>query len=264
VLLGHGTKDPEGVAEFLGYLEGVRQRTEVIVHAGALEYPGPELPDIQTAFDRAVADGATEVIGLPVLLFFAGHSREDMPEQVAHARLRHPGVLFSLAGPIGIDERVFSALEDRLQPFGQDERTAVLLVGRGALNSEANADLHKAARMLWDRNRYGWVEASFVSVAPVSVRQGIDRCARLGAERVVVIPYFLNTGVLVKRIAQQASHSQVKVEVAPHLGLHPLVFEILMDRLEKARSGICPCQSVMPCRISEYSCPNRMAFAVPA
>ena len=147
---------------------------------------------------------------------------------------------YQLAGPLGSDERLLQALEDRLAPFEPDADTAVLLVGRGSSYSEANADLFKTARMLWDRNRFGWVEAAFVSIAPPGVAEGIERCLRLGAKQVVVAPYFLNTGVLVKRIAQQAQRPMPNVRVADHLGLHPLVVETLLDRVAQARAGVVP------------------------
>jgi len=263
VLMGHGTKDPEGVAEFLGYAEALRARTGEIVSTGVLEFPSDDAPGIQAAFDLAVDSGLDEVTALPALLFFAGHTQEDMPAEVARAQARHPELRISFAGPLGTDERLPRALEDRLAPFEPGADTAVLLVGRGSLFSEANADLFKTARMLWDRNHFGWAEAAFVSIAPPSVPEGIERCLRLGAKRVVVAPYFLNTGVLVKRIAQQARASLPGVSVAGHLGLHPLVIETLLDRLAQARAGVCPCQAAAGCRIPSMSC-SRVECLLPA
>lgn len=254
VLMGHGTKDPEGVAEFLGFARALRERTGEMVATGVLEFPSPEAPDIQTAFDLAADAGLDEVTALPALLFFAGHSQEDMPAEVVRARSRHPELTIPFAGPLGSDERLLAAVEHRLALVEPNEDTAVLLVGRGSLFSEANADLFKAARMLWDRNSFGWVEAAFVSIAPPSVPEAIERCLRLGAKRVVVAPYFLNTGVLVKRIAQQALATLPSAQMVDHLGLQPPVVDMLIDRLAQARAGVCPCQAAMGCRIPGMSC----------
>jgi sirohydrochlorin cobaltochelatase len=251
VLMGHGTRDLEGTAEFLGYADALRARTGEPVIPGVLEFPCPDLPDIQAAFDQAAASGLEEIVALPALLFFAGHTQDDMPGETARAQKRHAGLRIALAGPLGSDERLLSAVEDRLRPFALDEDSAVLLVGRGSLYSDANADLFKTARMLWDRNRYGWVEAAFVSLAPPDVATGVERCRRLGARRVVVIPYFLNTGVLVKRIGRQALAAGA--EVAPHLGGHELVVEVLLDRLGQARAGECPCRAASGCRVPGWS-----------
>ena len=259
VILGHGTKDPDGVAEFLELVQGVRQRSGEFVAAGVLEYPSPRVPSIAQALELAEAEGLDDVVGLPALLHFGGHSREDIPGEIKRAQARHPHLRIALAGPLGYEERLLRTVEERLAPFPQDEDTALLLVGRGSLNSEANADLFKAARLLWDRNRLGWVEAAFVSVSPPGVPEGIERCARLGAKRVIVAPYFLNTGVLVKRIGQQAHHATAEVQMAPHLGLHPLVYDVLLERLRQARAGLCPCQAASGCRIPEWECPRGAA-----
>jgi sirohydrochlorin cobaltochelatase len=256
VLLGHGTKDAEGMAEFLAYARAVGERSGDAVSAGVLEYPSAELPPIQTAFDLSAEAGLDELVVLPALLFFAGHTRDDVPAEVEQAQARHPQLRIAVAGPLGTDERLLAAIEDRVAPFEPDGQTAVLLVGRGSLNSEANADLHKTARMLWDRNGYGWVEAAYVSLVPPDVAAGIERCVRLGAKRVLVMPYFLNTGVLVKRIARQARAWQgpAEVGVAGHLGLHPLIVALLQERLDQARSGVCPCQAAAGCRIPSLRC----------
>jgi sirohydrochlorin cobaltochelatase len=252
--LGHGSQNQEGQVELLALAEGLRRQTAGPVTAGVLEYPAAELPDIQAAFADAAEAGATELVALPALLHFAGHAKEDMPAQVAIARALHPDIHIILAGPLGYDDRLLRVVEERLAPFAAGEDTAVLLVGRGSTDPEANADLFKLARLLWDRNRFGWVEASFVSLAPPGVAAGIERCLKLGAQRVVVMPYFLCTGVLVKRIAEQALQIEGNIEVASHLGVHELVIEVLLDRLGQARAGVCPCLAAAGCRLPNATC----------
>jgi sirohydrochlorin cobaltochelatase len=257
VLLGHGTKDPGGVAEFLELAELLRSRTGEPVFAGVLEYPAPSLGTIADAFSAAVAAGLTEVVALPALLHFAGHTRDDIPAQVGLARSLHPSLDIRLAGPLGYEERMLAALADRVSGLAGGPEAALLVVGRGSFNSEANADLFKGARLMWDRGGFGIVEAAFVSLAPPGVAAGIERCRRLGARQVVVAPYFLNTGVLVKRIGEQARAAGA--EVAPHLGLHPLVLDVLLDRLAQARAGLCPCVAAGGCRLPEAACPHELA-----
>ena len=79
----------------------------------------------------------------------------------------------------------------------------VLLVGRGSTDPDANAEVHKAARLLWEGRGYAGVETAFVSLAAPDVPSGLDRCVKLGARRIVVLPYFLFTGILPDRVRQQ-------------------------------------------------------------
>jgi len=61
----------------------------------------------------------------------------------------------------------------------------------------------------------------------------------LGARRVLVVPYFVNTGVLVRRIRQQVTAARlfypiVDIAVAPHFGPDPRLVAALLDRAQGA------------------------------
>ncbi|NEB81608.1 hypothetical protein G3I40_41320, partial [Streptomyces sp. SID14478] len=92
---------------------------------------------------------------------------------------------------------LLAALERRLDdlsgggartPYDRAEVT-VLLVGDGSADAAVNAELLAAARMLWEGSGYAGVETAFVSGAAPDVPSGLDRCAALGARRVIVLPY---------------------------------------------------------------------------
>jgi sirohydrochlorin ferrochelatase len=79
-----------------------------------------------------------------------------------------------------------------------------------------------------------------VSLTRPTVGEAVDRCVRLGAERIAVVPYFLNTGVLLKRIDDQLAEIQqagmpVPIARGSHLGLHPRLLDLLERR---AREGL--------------------------
>jgi sirohydrochlorin ferrochelatase len=84
------------------------------------------------------------------------------------------------------------------------------------------------------------VETAWVSLTRPSVATAIDRCVRLGATRIALMPYFLNTGVLLKRIDAQlaevmASDPGVPIVRGEHFGLHPRLLDLLERR---ARDGL--------------------------
>src|SRR5207248_8344886 len=136
------------------------------------------------------------------------------------ARTRHPSVEFAYARDLGIHPLVLGVAEDRIRATVGDDsgEWAVVVVSRGSSDPDANADLYKVARLLWDSRGLGMVEPAFVSLAPPSVPDAMDRCLRLGANRIAVVPYFLFAGVLVDRIGTQAeawatAHPDVGVRV---------------------------------------------------
>jgi sirohydrochlorin ferrochelatase len=119
-------------------------------------------------------------------------------------------------------------------------RTALLLIAHGSRQDDANADLHYVVDAMRRRGRYAFVEASFLELAEPGIDAGAARCAALGAERVVLLPYFLSAGVHVchdltaicRRL--RTRYPTVDFRLAEPLGRHPLLLEIVAERARQA------------------------------
>jgi sirohydrochlorin ferrochelatase len=243
LLVGHGSRSPKGVAaywEFAAVLRSLAPHLDV--GCGFIELAEP---DLDTAVVRLVESGASSVVAVPLVLLGAGHLKNDGPAALARGRHQHPNVRFAYARDLGIHPAPLAVAEERIReatagwPTG---RTAVVVVSRGSTDPDANADLYKVARLLWDGRGLGLVEPAFVSLAPPSVPESLDRCRRLGAARVAVVPYFLFTGVLVDRIRSQsatwaADHDDVAVTVGNELGPDPRLAQLVLDRYREALDG---------------------------
>ena len=248
VLLGHGSRDPTGAEEFVTVADAVKAALPALrVEPGVLEFAGPVAPSIAAAFVRCIASGARRVLAVPVLLHFGGHATADMPGQVAAAQARHPAAEIRLAQPLSGHTALLDILDDRCTAtaLGSEPSATVLLVGRGSTSPRANADLCATARLFQERGEYGAVEVCFVSLAPPCVPAGLRRCVTLGARRVIVAPYFVNTGRLVRRIGAQAAaaagfYPHVEVAVAAHLGPDPRLVAALLDRARDAWPDLLP------------------------
>ncbi len=260
VLLGHGSRDRAGAEEFLAVADAVRAaRPGLAVEAGVLEFAGPVAPSIAEAFARAVARGARRILAVPVLLHFGEHGTRDMPAVVAAARARHAPAEIRLAQPLAGHERLLDLVAVRcaevermlggdgpFPPAPLPPATTVLLVGRGSTSARANADLYATARLFQERGDYAAVEVCFVSLAAPCVPAGLRRCALLGGRRVLVIPYFVNTGLLVRRIAWQVDAARlfypgIRVAVGAHFGPDPRLIAALLDRARAAWPELVGC-----------------------
>jgi sirohydrochlorin ferrochelatase len=117
--------------------------------------------------------------------------------------------------------------------------TALLLIAHGSRQEEANADLLFIATELRAR---GWpiVEASFLELAEPGIPAGGTRCVDQGAERVILVPYFLSAGVHVRRDLSEARAKlaerfpSVDFRLAEPLGQHPLLLEVVAERVREA------------------------------
>ena len=62
-------------------------------------------------------------------------------------------------------------------------QTLLMVVGRGTNDPDANSNVSKVARMLWEGMDFGWAEASYSGVTVPLVDAGLSRAARLGFRR---------------------------------------------------------------------------------
>jgi sirohydrochlorin cobaltochelatase len=242
LVVGHGTKDDAGVAQFGELVERVRKDADTDVEGGFLELAPPPIQDAVAAL---VAAGHRTVDVVPLVLVAAGHSKGDIPAALERERLRHPGLVFRYGRPLGPHPLLLADLTDRLEaavarPLWPE--TAVVLVGRGATDPDANSEVAKTARLLLEGRGLGTVETAFVSLAEPSVPQGLERARRLGYQRVVVLPYFLFAGVLPDRIVSQArawagEHPDVEVHTAGLIGPSANLAALVQERWAEIGGG---------------------------
>lgn len=249
-LLGHGSRDPAASAEFAELLALVADRAPGRAGGGYLELAEPH---VDAAIDAMVAEGSTDVVAVPYVLFGAGHLKDDGPAVLDRARRRHPDVRFRLARDLGVHPAVLAVAEarsratlDRLPAAPapatdaagatEDEDVpAVVLVGRGSTDPDACADFVKFARLLGDGRGLGPVEPAFIAMTTPNVEDALERCRRLGHRRVAVVPLFLFTGLLVERIGERvqawaAERPEMTVVVGPHLGADALLADVVVER----------------------------------
>ncbi|GLZ07734.1 cobalamin biosynthesis protein CbiX [Actinomadura sp. NBRC 104412] len=252
LVVGHGTRDAEGVADFGRFLRRLRRRMPVPVAGGFIELSPPPLTE---AVSGLYADGHRRVAAVPLVLVAAGHGKGDIPGAMARELARHPGLSYRYGRPLGPHPTLLALLQERMESVldgtRPDRDTAVLLVGRGSTDPDANAEIHKVARLFWEGRGAGGpeqghglacVEPAFVSLARPSVPEGLERLRRLGARRVVVLPYFLFRGLLPDRVAQQArayaaSHPELDVRCAEVIGDCDGLADVVAERYEEALAG---------------------------
>jgi sirohydrochlorin cobaltochelatase len=249
LIAGHGTRDDAGAEAFRDFVRKLGARhPELPVAGGFIELSPPPLGEAVT---ELVERGVRRFAAVPLMLVSAGHAKGDIPAALAREKERHPGISYTYGRPLGPHPALLNVLERRLDEAlggaagrrpGDRADVTVLLVGRGSTDPDANAEVHKAARLLWEGRGYAGVETAFVSLAAPDVPSGLDRCARLGARRIVVLPYFLFTGILPDRVRLQtegwaAAHPEVEVRSADVIGPEPELLDLVWARYAEAVEG---------------------------
>jgi sirohydrochlorin cobaltochelatase len=275
LIIGHGTRDATGVAQFRQLIRRVRDRSAgwlPAVDGGFIELAAPSVSEV---VPRLAGGWRTELVAVPLVLSAAGHGKGDIPAALVREQVRHPGLRYRYGRPLGPHPVLLDVLEARIdaalavqapgaqapgaqapgaqapgaqapgaQAPGAEARagTHVVLVGRGSTDPDGNAEVAKVARLLWEGRGYADVALSFISLTEPSVPAALDRARRLGAERIVVAPYFLFAGVLPDRVMAQAGafaerHPGIDVRVAGLIGACDELAGLVLERYAEALHG---------------------------
>jgi sirohydrochlorin cobaltochelatase len=206
------------------------------VAGGFIELSPPPLREAVAALGTGTA-----MVAVPLMLSAAGHAKGDIPAALARERARHPGLTWKYARPLGPHPALVGLLAARIASACPGS-PAVLLAGRGSTDPDANADVAKTARLLWEGRDYPFAETAFVSLARPGVPEGLERCRLLGARQIVVARYFLFPGVLPDRVAEQAAryaaaHPELDIRCTDVLGDCDEIAALVYERYHEALAG---------------------------
>ena len=258
LVIGHGSRDVDALREFEQVAGHLQQRfPDRKIETGYLEFAKPVIAD---GIDKLVKQGVTEIIGLPGMLMAAGHAKNDIPSELNTLMADYDGLNITYATELGVQPKMIQAAAARIEEceieFGDDykrEDTLLVVVGRGASDPDANSNISKITRMLEEGMGFGWAITCYSGVTSPLVDSALEKAHRLGYKKVIVFPYFLFTGRLIKRIHQwvdeyQEKHSDVQVVKASYLNDHPLVIDTFVDKLNEAEAGT----GNMNCQMCQY------------
>jgi sirohydrochlorin cobaltochelatase len=258
MICGHGSRNRGAVGEFAQLAERLRARfPDWPVEYGYLEFANPVIKD---GLDRLRAQGCTRILAVPGMLLAAGHAKNDIPSVLNTYQAQNPGVTITYGRELAVDTRMIRAAGDRireaLEAAGGDvplHETLLTVVGRGASDPDANSNVAKITRMLWEGFGFGWAETAYSGVTFPLVQPALEHAAKLGYRRIVVFPYFLFSGVLVSRIYNHtdevaARHPDIEFLKAGYLNDHPQVIDTMVDRVQEILQGA----NLMNCQMCKY------------
>jgi len=119
-------------------------------------------------------------------------------------------------------------------------KTAILLMAHGSRVALANNAAREVANMVQKMNGFEIVEVAFRELHEPNIQQGIDTCVAKGAQRILLMPYFLFMGAhvqhdLPEEIAEaQKRHPGLLMKMGAHLGVHRKLAEVEAERIGEA------------------------------
>jgi sirohydrochlorin cobaltochelatase len=251
MICGHGSRSQAAVDEFAVLAEKLPALlpSDWMVDYGYLEFANPVIRD---GLDRLRTAGCERILAVPGMLFAAMHSKNDIPTVLNTYAAKH-GIDVKYGRELGVDPKMIAAagarIKDAVAAANLEHgelplhETALVVIGRGASDPDANGNVSKIARMLWEGIGFGWCEVGYSGVTFPLVEPCLNHVAKLGYKRVIVFPYFLFTGILIDRIygftdQVAAAHPDIQFVKAGYLNDHPKVLETFAERILEQQGDV--------------------------
>lgn len=119
---------------------------------------------------------------------------------------------------------------------------AILLIAHGSVLHGAERDVHHLAEGLRRQTGARVVEVGFLDYTEPFIPQAVAACAEQGATHLLVLPYFLTSGYLLRKClaaVQQAAanHPPLTLTLAQPLGPHRKLADLVLERVEQTETS---------------------------
>lgn len=211
VAVAHGSSYPAAAQTVTALARNVIRLAPVIdVRVAFVQHAEPSLP-------QALAQAGQDAIVVPLLLSTGYHLRTDIAGQAKR-----------VAGPLGPDQLLVTALMSRLAEAGVPAGVGVVLAATGSSDPRA-ADQINAQADLLAAERGAPVVPAFAASGQPSVEDAVTHLREQTRGPVAIASYLLAPGLFHDRLAKSGADW-----VTAPLGDHPAVAALVIDRYRTA------------------------------
>ncbi|MFK5987128.1 MAG: sirohydrochlorin chelatase [Pseudomonadota bacterium] len=242
LLVGHGSRNEAGNTQIVDFKNQLVKRQP----KWNIKLCYIELADylIEQGLND-VAKDAKRVIVVPLILNAAGHVNEEIPEFIAQAKQNNPDTDYIYAKHLGANDKLLQILVRQLKEameslaMADPKTTGVVILARGSSNANANGEMAKMARWLFETSEHELIDLAFTGVTYPRLETIVQRQVLLGMKQIVILPYYLFDGVLIERIKEQydrliKQYPQVSFAKNSYFGFEDEIFQLVEENIAKA------------------------------
>ncbi|GEQ06437.1 sirohydrochlorin chelatase [Staphylococcus gallinarum] len=231
--VSHGSRVAEAVEEAKSFIEKVKVQIDIpLQEICFLELTSPNLSQ---GFEKLVAQGATQISIVPVLLLSAGHYFKDIPAEIEENQLKFPNVEVSYGQPLGVQRRLTSVLKERIAETGikPNDDAKVLVIGRGSYNPQTQKDISAIRDQLYDLTELNDIDVCYLAACGPKFEEALQQAVEAKHSQIFVVPYLWFTGILEQHIDSTVNSYDVDSDIilCHRLGHHKYLQHALRDRV---------------------------------
>ncbi len=244
-LIGHGSRDPESVQEFLTLWQKLCERKFCpTTKYGFLEFAQPTIAEALSA-----CRDSERIIILPGILLPGAHTKKDIPSVVRETLQGHPEINIIFAQPLGAGPEIMKICRERIEEAEYSSNNAVsrsetllMTVAHGSSDSDGNSQVEKNFASLGKELGFAKSVTHFAGTSQHSLNDTLEELMPQDFHRVVLLPFFLLPGVWVKRVHTladtfQEKHPNTEFLATSCLKHHELIIDTLIQRARESITG---------------------------
>lgn len=223
LVVGHGTRSRAGqdqVRAVFDQMTGLNGLDSLRGKPAELAFLELAEPDIPTAVERLYRAGVRELIVVPVLLFSAGHARQDIPKAVELAASKFGIQILRQCSSLCLDPSIVSLSAERFQLALMKhagsaldgnmiaEGVGLALIGRGSSSDEATSAMLQFAELRIRATPVAWSSVGFIHAQRPTVDEALDGLAATGLPWLIVQPHLLFEGELIDELRREVAYRQ--------------------------------------------------------
>jgi len=240
LLIGHGTRDASGTAQFFDLGQRLAKRLQPLpVESCLLELQSPTIAE---GWQRLVHRGVHRILASPLLLFSAGHAKSDIPDALNLCLEQSGGMSWQESRALSRAPELLRLVLRRLdaslqQSTGSKASTAVVMVGRGSFDPCAQADMKLLTHWVAGQRSAAIFTTAFYAMASPKLPDVLRHVAANDSIRTIVVqPHLLFEGNLYQSIVGQVNEIEREFPakqfiVSAYLGPEEEVADAIVRRL---------------------------------
>ncbi len=120
-------------------------------------------------------------------------------------------------------------------------KTAVVILGHGSRSGGADQAIKRVAAEIKRAGNFEIVEHAFLQYVRPSPHEALEKCIRQGANKIVIVPFFMQPGAHVTKDIPaflektRKQHPTLDIIMTGFVGDHPLMTDIVLDLAGKSK-----------------------------